>query len=247
MKTLILLRHGQSTWNKENLFTGWTDVPLTDQGESEARRAGKLMLDAGYMPDIAFTSVLKRAIKTLWLALEELDRMWIPVERSWKLNERHYGDLQGANKQEMVQKYGKAQVHIWRRSYDVPPPALDPGDQRSPRNDLRYRDLSREEIPLTESLKTTVDRVLPYWQERIVPQLQSGRQVLIASHGNSIRALVKYLDRMSDQDITGLNIPTGQPLVYDLDDSLSPIRSAYLGDPEAVRKAAEAVAEQTGP
>jgi len=235
MKTLILLRHGQSTWNQENRFTGWTDVPLTQLGTEEAQQAGRLMLESGYAPDLAFTSVLKRAIKTLWLALESMDRMWIPVERSWRLNERHYGDLQGANKLEMVEK----------RSYDTPPPELAPDDERSPRKDPRYATLAAEEIPLTESLKITVERVLPYWNDRIAPELRRGRQVLVASHGNSLRALVKILDQVSDQDIVGRNIPTGIPLVYELDDDLRPIRSFYLGDAEAVAKAAQAVADQT--
>jgi 2,3-bisphosphoglycerate-dependent phosphoglycerate mutase len=246
MPELILLRHGQSTWNKENRFTGWTDVPLTEQGIDEAREAGGLMLEGGYAPDVAFTSVLKRAIQTLWLALEEMDRMWIPVERSWKLNERHYGNLQGANKREMVKKYGKDQVHIWRRSYDVPPPALDPADERNPKNDRRYAGLEPDETPLTESLKLTIDRVLPYWHERIAPELQSGKQVLVASHGNSIRALVKYLDEVSDTAITSLNIPTGKPLIYQLDGDLAPVDSFYLGDAEEIEKAAQAVADQTG-
>jgi 2,3-bisphosphoglycerate-dependent phosphoglycerate mutase len=245
MPTLILVRHGQSTWNLENRFTGWTDVPLTDLGAEEARAAGRLIAGAGYVPDVAFTSVLKRAIKTLWLALEEADRMWIPVERSWKLNERHYGDLQGANKTEMVDKYGADQVHVWRRSYDGLPPALEPADPRNPANDPRYRALDPEDIPLTESLKLTVDRVLPYWHGRIAAELGSGKQVLVVSHGNSLRALVKYLDGISDEDIAGRNIPTGIPLVYELDDGLKPLDSAYLGDPAAVEAATRAVAEQT--
>ena len=245
MRTLILLRHGQSTWNETNQFTGWTDVPLTDRGVEEATEAGRLMQAAGYAPDIAFTSVLKRAIKTLWLALEGMDRMWIPVVRSWRLNERHYGALQGAHKLETAEQYGEEQVQIWRRSYDIPPPALDPGDRRNPANDPRYRSLSGGEIPLTESLKLTVDRVLPFWHEKIAPELQSGQQVLVASHGNSLRALVTYLDKVSDTDIVGLNIPTGIPLIYELHDDLSPIRSFYLGDPEAAAKAAQAVADQS--
>ena len=245
MKRLILLRHGQSTWNKKNRFTGWTDVPLTETGAAEARQAGRLILEASYLVDVAFTSVLKRAIQTLWLVLGEIDRMWIPVERAWQLNERHYGDLQGANKLEMVDKYGSEQVQIWRRSYDVPPPALDPDDERNPKNDPRYAELRPEEIPLTESLKLTVDRVLPYWNDRIVPQLEAGKQVLVASHGNSLRALVKHLDDVSDEDIVGRNIPTGIPLVYELEDDLTPVGSFYLGDPEAVRKSAQAVADQT--
>jgi 2,3-bisphosphoglycerate-dependent phosphoglycerate mutase len=245
MRTLILLRHGQSTWNLENRFTGWTDVPLTDQGVREATTAGRQMLEGGYQPDMAFTSVLKRAIKTLWLALEEMDRMWIPVERSWRLNERHYGDLQGANKLEMVKKYGEDQVHIWRRSYDTPPPALDASDQRSPALDPRYACLEPDEIPLTESLRLTVDRVLPYWEQRIAPELRNGRQVLVASHGNSLRALIKVLDDVSDADIVSRNVPTGIPLVYELSDDLTPLKSFYLGDPEAVAAATQAVADQT--
>jgi 2,3-bisphosphoglycerate-dependent phosphoglycerate mutase len=245
MRTLILLRHGQSTWNEANLFTGWTDVPLTDKGAEEARGAGRLIKEAGYPIDMAFTSVLRRAIKTLWLALEEMDRMWIPVERSWRLNERHYGSLQGANKKETVEKHGSEQVQIWRRSYDIPPPALDPDDERNPGSDARYQSLRPEDIPLTESLKLTVDRVLPYWHEKIVPELEAGKQILIASHGNSLRALVKYLDKVSEKDIVGLNIPTGIPLVYELEDNLTPIRSFYLGDADAVEKAAQAVADQT--
>ena len=245
MQTLILLRHGQSTWNRENRFTGWTDVPLTETGTAEARQAGRLILEAGYAVDLAFTSVLKRAIQTLWLVLEEMDRMWIPVERSWRLNERHYGDLQGAHKLEMVEQYGSEQVHIWRRSYDIPPPALDPSDERNPKNDPRYAQLKPDAIPLTESLKLTVDRVLPYWNEQVAPQVASGKQVLIASHGNSLRALVKHLDDVSDQDIVSRNIPTGIPLVYELEDDLKPIRSFYLGDPEAVEQATQAVADQT--
>ncbi len=245
MRTLILLRHGQSTWNEANLFTGWTDVGLTQKGAEEARKAGRLVKDAGYPVDMAFTSVLKRAIKTLWLALEEMDRMWIPVERSWRLNERHYGDLQGANKMEMVEMHGSEQVQIWRRSYDIPPPALDPDDERNPAHDVRYQSLRPKEIPLTESLKLTVDRVLPYWHERIVPELKAGGQILIASHGNSLRALVKHLDKVPDEDIVDLNIPTGIPLVYELEDNLAPIRSFYLGDSDAVEKATQAVADQT--
>ncbi len=245
MRTLILLRHGQSTWNEANLFTGWTDVPLTQKGAEEARMAGRLIKESGYPIDIAFTSVLRRAIKTLWLALEEMNRMWIPVERSWRLNERHYGKLQGANKMETVDKYGSEQVQIWRRSYDIPPPPLDPDDERNPERDVRYRSLQPAEVPLAESLKLTVDRVLPYWHERIVPELDAGKRILIASHGNSLRALVKYLDNVSEQEIVGLNIPTGIPLVYELEDNLKPIRSFYLGDPDAASKAAQAVADQT--
>jgi 2,3-bisphosphoglycerate-dependent phosphoglycerate mutase len=245
MPTLILLRHGQSTWNLENRFTGWTDVPLTEQGVEEARRAGRQILEGGYLPEVAFTSVLKRAIKTLWLALEEMDRMWIPVERSWRLNERHYGALQGADKVEMVERYGEEQVHVWRRSYDIPPPPLEASDERNPANDPRYASLDPGEIPLTESLKLTVDRVLPYWRDRIAPALGDGREVLVASHGNSLRALVKYLDSVSDEEIVGRNIPTGVPLVYELGDDLTPRKSFYLGDPEAIRAATQAVADQT--
>jgi 2,3-bisphosphoglycerate-dependent phosphoglycerate mutase len=245
MKTLVLLRHGQSTWNEENRFTGWTDVGLTEKGVGEAKQAGRALREAGYEFDLAFTSVLKRAIKTLWLALEEMDRMWIPVHRSWQMNERHYGNLQGANKLETVEEYGSEQVQIWRRSYDTPPPALAPDDARSPRQDSRYAGLSDAEIPLTESLKITVDRVLPYWRETIEPEVACGKRVLIASHGNSLRALVKYLDNISDQDIVGHNIPTGIPLVYELNDDMTPIRNFYLGDPKAVERAAQNVADQT--
>ncbi len=245
MRTLVLLRHGESTWNKENRFTGWTDVGLTEKGVSEATEAGRAMSEAGYHFDIAFTSVLKRAIKTLWLALEEMDMMWIPVRRSWRLNERHYGDLQGANKLEMVERFGSEQVHVWRRSYDTPPPPLEAEDERSPRNDPRYSSLAPEDVPLTESLKLTVDRVMPYWHDTIAPDLTLGKRVLIVSHGNSLRALVKYLDNVSNEDIVGYNIPTGIPLVYELNDDLTPIRHFYLGDPDAVERAARAVAEQT--
>jgi len=245
MRILILLRHGQSTWNLENRFTGWTDVPLTGKGAEEAVAAGRLIAGAGYTPDLAFTSVLKRAIKTLWLALEEMDRMWIPVERSWRLNERHYGDLQGANKLEMVTKYGDEQVHRWRRSYDVPPPPLDPFDERNPARDPRYASLRPEDVPLTESLELTVGRVLPYWHDRIAPEILTGKQILVVSHGNSLRALIKYLDQVSDHDIVARNIPTGVPLVYELADDLKPLRNFYLGDPEAVEAATRAVADQT--
>jgi 2,3-bisphosphoglycerate-dependent phosphoglycerate mutase len=245
MKTLVLLRHGQSVWNKENLFTGWADVGLTEQGISEARAAGQILKSEGFGFDLAFTSVLKRAIKTLWLALEEMDQMWIPIQNSWRLNERHYGALQGLNKKETVDRYGSDQVHIWRRSYDTPPLALSPNDERSPKNDPRYASLSPSEIPLTECLKDTVDRVLPYWLGTIAPAVKSGRRVIIASHGNSIRALVKYLDRISDNEIVDLNIPTGVPLVYQLNDDLSPISHCYLGDPVAIAAATQTVADQT--
>lgn len=241
---LVLLRHGQSTWNLENRFTGWTDVGLSIQGEAEAHTAGKAMRDEGYIFDLALTSVLKRAIKTLWIALEEMDLEWIPVTNAWQLNERHYGSLQGLNKAEMAINYGEAQVKIWRRSYDVPPPALEWNDKRHPRYDPRYAGLKPEEIPSTESLKITLERVLPYWHDTIAPIIKSGKRLLIAAHGNSLRAMVKYLDNVSDEAITELNIPTGIPLVYELNTDLKPIKSYYLGDPEAIRKAAEAVANQ---
>src|SRR5438093_9797351 len=245
LKTLVLLRHGESTWNMENRFTGWTDVDLSPRGFEEARAAGRQMLSDGYVFDVAFTSVLKRAIRTLWLTLDEIDLMWIPVYKTWRLNERHYGALQGLNKLETVEKHGEEQVKIWRRSYDIRPPALAPNDPRAPHLDPRYAHLTPGEIPLTECLKDTVDRVLPYWMETIAPTIHSGRRVLIASHGNSLRALVKYLDHVSDDDIVGLNIPTGIPLVYELNDDSSAIRHFYLGDPAAVQRAAQAVAEQT--
>jgi 2,3-bisphosphoglycerate-dependent phosphoglycerate mutase len=245
MKPLVLLRHGESTWNKENRFTGWTDVGLSEKGNDEAREAGRLMREGGYVFDLAYTSVLKRAIKTLWLALEEMDLMWIPVEKSWRLNERHYGALQGLNKQETVDQHGEAQVKIWRRSYDIRPPALQPDDERSPARDPRYASLKPNEIPLTECLKDTVDRVMPYWNTAIAPAIRNGKRVLVASHGNSLRALVKYLDGISDNDIVGLNIPTGIPLVYQLNDDLTPIKNFYLGDPDAVARATQKVADQT--
>ncbi len=244
MKKLVLLRHGESTWNKENRFTGWTDVGLTEKGMDEAVQAGRLLSKEGFLFDIAFTSVLKRAIKTLWIALEEMDLMWIPVHNHWKLNERHYGALQGLNKTETAEKHGMEQVKIWRRSYDIPPPALTKDDERYPGKDPRYAYLRPGEIPLTEALKDTVARFLPYWHETISPVVREGKRVIIAAHGNSLRALVKYLDNVSDSDIVGLNIPTGIPLVYELEDDLKPIRSYYLGDPEAARKAAQAVADQ---
>jgi 2,3-bisphosphoglycerate-dependent phosphoglycerate mutase len=244
MIKLVLLRHGESIWNKENLFTGWTDVDLSDQGRAEAKRAGELLRTEGFTFDVAFTSVLKRAIRTLWIALEELDLMWIPVEHSWRLNERHYGALQGLNKAQTAAKYGDDQVLIWRRSYDVPPPALEESDPRYPGTDPRYRHLSPSELPLAECLKDTVARFLPYWHEAIVPTIHAGKKVIIAAHGNSLRALVKYLDLISDEEIVGLNIPTGVPLVYELDDQLKPIQHYYLGDPEEVAKAAAAVANQ---
>ncbi|MCK6553269.1 2,3-diphosphoglycerate-dependent phosphoglycerate mutase [Candidatus Binatia bacterium] len=244
MHKLVLLRHGESTWNKENRFTGWTDVGLSDRGVEEATAAGRLLKAEGFAFDEAFTSVLKRAIKTLWLALEELDQMWIPVHNSWRLNERHYGALQGLNKAETAAKHGMEQTNIWRRSYDIPPPALEPGDPRSPANDPRYAGLRGDDLPLTECLKDTVERFLPYWHDVIAPTIEAGRRVIVAAHGNSLRALVKYLDDISNEAIVGLNIPTGIPLVYELDDDLKPIRNYYLGDPEAAKKAAAAVAAQ---
>lgn len=244
MYKIVLLRHGESLWNKENRFTGWTDVNLTEKGEEEARIAGKLMKDAGFEFDIAFTSVLTRAVRTLWLALEKMDLVWIPVIKSWRLNERHYGALQGLNKAETAQKYGDEQVHIWRRSYDTQPPALTLDDERYPGKERRYNGLTAAELPLTECLKDTVARFLPYWHESIAPVIKSGKKVLIVAHGNSIRSLVKYLDNVSEKDIVDLNIPTGVPLVYELDDDLKPIKNYYLGDPEEAKKKAEAVANQ---
>ncbi len=244
MYKVVLLRHGESTWNKENRFTGWTDVDLSEKGIEEAHRAGKTLLDAGYTFDLAFTSVLKRAIRTLWITLDKLDLMWIPVTRNWRLNERHYGGLQGLNKAEMATKFGEKQVLVWRRSYDVPPPALEKTDQRWPGHEARYRDLDPKDIPLTESLKDTVARFLPYWNETIAPVIKSGKKVLIAAHGNSLRALVKHLDRISEEEITQLNIPTGVPLVYELDESLKPIKHYYLGDQAEIAKAMESVANQ---
>lgn len=247
MYKLVLVRHGQSTWNLENRFTGWTDVDLTDLGKVEATEAGKLLKESGYDFDIAYTSVLKRAIKTLFLIQEEMDLHWIPVVRAWQLNERHYGSLQGLNKTEMAEKFGEAQVKIWRRSYDVPPPALDLNDERHPRFDRRYASLSSGQLPATESLKITLERVLPYWNETLAPDIKSGKRVLIVAHGNSIRALVKYLDNISESEITELNIPTGLPLVYELDEGLKPIKHYYLGDPEeAARKAAEVANQAKG-
>lgn len=244
MKKIVLLRHGESVWNRENRFTGWTDVGLSDHGREEARRAGRLLGEEGYVFDVAYTSVLKRAIKTLWIALEEMDLMWIPIHNSWRLNERHYGALQGLNKAETAAKFGEEQVLAWRRSYDVPPPALEAGDPRSPAGDPRYRDLSANELPATECLKDTVARFLPYWHEVIAPAVKAGRRVIIAAHGNSLRALVKYLDAISDEAIVKLNIPTGIPLVYELDDDLRPLRHSYLGDPAMVEAATQAVANQ---
>lgn len=244
MKTLVLLRHGESDWNRENRFTGWTDVDLSEKGVQEGIAAGQQMKKDGYVFDVVFTSVLKRAIKTMNLALEQMDLLWLPVHKSWRLNERHYGALQGLNKAETAEQHGMEQTNIWRRSYDIPPPPLTPDDDRYPGKDPRYASLSAEELPLTECLKDTVERFLPYWHETIAPVVKSGQRVLIAAHGNSLRALVKYLDNVSDEDIVGLNIPTGIPLVYELDDDLKPIRHFYLGDPEAIKKATEAVAGQ---
>ncbi len=241
---VVLLRHGESQWNLENRFTGWTDVGLTERGVQEAHNAAKLLQEEGFTFDVAYTSVLKRAIKTLWIVMEDMDLMWIPVYRSWRLNERHYGALQGLNKAETAKKHGEEQVLIWRRSYDVPPPALDPSDPRFPGHDPRYKNVPKDELPRTESLKDTVKRFLPYWHETIAPAIKSGQKVIIAAHGNSLRALVKYLDDMSEEAIVKLNIPTGIPLVYELDENLKPITHYYLGDPEAVKKAAEAVANQ---
>jgi len=244
MYKLVLVRHGESVWNKENLFTGWTDVDLSEKGVQEAKEGGKLLKKEGFVFDIAFTSVLKRAIRTLWFILEEMDLMWIPVTRDWRLNERHYGALQGLNKAETAEKYGEDQVKIWRRSYDIQPPALEENDGRNPKSDPRYQTLTKEQTPLTECLKDTVARFLPCWHDVIAPAVKSGKRVLIAAHGNSLRALVKYLDNISDEEIVGLNIPTGMPLVYELDEELKPIRHYYLGDPEKVKKAMAAVASQ---
>jgi 2,3-bisphosphoglycerate-dependent phosphoglycerate mutase len=244
MKKIVLLRHGESTWNKENRFTGWVDVGLSEKGMQEGIEAGRTLKKEGYVFDVAYTSVLKRAIKTLWLALEEMDLMYLPVINSWRLNERHYGALQGLNKVEMVEKHGIDQVQIWRRSYDVPPPALTRDDPLFPGKDPRYTDLTSEELPLTECLKDTVARFLPYWHKTIAPVVKEGKRVLIAAHGNSLRALVKYLDNIPDAVIPGLNIPTGIPLIYELNDDLTPIRNYYLGDPEAIKKATQAVANQ---
>jgi 2,3-bisphosphoglycerate-dependent phosphoglycerate mutase len=244
MHKLVLLRHGQSTWNLENRFTGWKDVDLSEQGSREASEAGRLLHEGGYEFDVVYTSLLKRAIRTMWLALDAMDQMWLPVIRNWRLNERHYGALQGLNKAETAEQHGEEQVKIWRRSYDTPPPALDESDERYPGHDRRYAGLSAEELPLTESLKDTVARFVPYWEGEIAPRVRKGDRVLIVAHGNSLRALVKHLDGMSEEQILGLNIPTGIPLVYELDGDLKPIRSYYLGDPEAAKKAAEAVANQ---
>src|SRR5262245_39192370 len=244
MYKIVLLRHGQSSWNLENRFTGWTDVDLSEAGVAEARAAGRLLREGGFDFDRVWTSVLKRAIRTAWLVLEEMDRMWLPAVPDWRLNERHYGALQGLNKAETAEKFGEEQVRVWRRSYDTPPPALQRGDPRYPGKDPRYRGLMPAQLPLTESLKDTVARVLPCWHEELAPAVRSGQRLLLAAHGNSLRALVKYLDGMSDQAVVDLNIPTGVPLVYELDIMLKPIRNYYLGDPEAVARAAAAVAAQ---
>jgi 2,3-bisphosphoglycerate-dependent phosphoglycerate mutase len=244
MLKLVLLRHGESIWNKENLFTGWTDVELSDQGEAESHRAGQLLKEGGYNFDLAYTSVLKRAIRTLWIVLNELDLMWIPVYRSWRLNERHYGALQGLNKQEMAEKYGYGLVYKWRRSYDVQPPPLEFKDLQHPRHDPRYTHLQDEEVPSAESLKDTIERVLPYWHETIMPSMRQKKKILISAHGNSLRGLVKYLDDIPDDEIPTLTIPTGFPLVYELDDDLKPQQHYYLGDEEEIKKATESVVKQ---
>ncbi len=244
MYKIVLMRHGESTWNLENRFTGWTDVDLTEKGREEARHAGKLLLEAGFTFDLTYTSVLKRAIRTLWITLDEMDLVWLPMVHSWRLNERHYGALQGLNKGETAAKYGDEQVMVWRRSYDIPPNPLEPNDPRTSFDDPRYAKLKREQIPLTECLKDTVERVLPMWEESIAPALRSGKRILISAHGNSLRALIKYLDGISDKDIVSVNIPNGQPLVYELDADLKPIRSYYLGDAAAIEAAQKAVASQ---
>ena len=244
MHKLVLLRHGESTWNKENRFTGWTDVDLTDKGREEAKTAGQVLKKEGFSFDFAYCSVLKRALRTLWSVLDELDELWIPVEKTWRLNERHYGALQGLNKSETAAKYGEDQVLIWRRSYDVPPPPLEKSDERYPGHDPRYQNVPGSELPLTECLKDTVDRFLPYWHEVIAPQVKAGRKVIITAHGNSLRALVKYLDHLSEEEVLKLNIPTGVPLVYELDDDLNPLKHYYLGDQEAIAAAMAAVASQ---
>ncbi len=244
MYKVVLLRHGQSQWNLENRFTGWHDVDLTDQGQEEARSAGQVLKENGFVFDKAYSSLLKRAIRTLWLALEELDQVWLPVRRNWRLNERHYGALQGLNKAETAEKHGEDQVLIWRRSYDIPPPPMEKTDEGYAGNDIRYANMAEEDIPLTECLKDTVDRFLPYWHETIAPEIKAGQRIIIAAHGNSLRALVKYLDDLSEEEVLKLNIPTGMPLVYELDEDLKPIKSYYLGDEEAVNAAMEAVANQ---
>jgi 2,3-bisphosphoglycerate-dependent phosphoglycerate mutase len=244
MTNLVLLRHGESIWNKENRFTGWTDVDLSEKGIQEAKQAGKILKKEGHSFDVAFTSVLKRAIRTMWIVQDEMNLMWLPVNISWRLNERHYGALQGLNKAEIAAKYGEEQVLKWRRSYDIRPPALEETDERFPGNDLRYKDLDNKDLPLTECLKDTVERFLPYWHEAIIPLIRSGKRVIISAHGNSIRALVKYVDDVSDVDIVGINIPTGVPLIYELDESLKPIKNYYLGDPDEIKRATETVARQ---
>jgi 2,3-bisphosphoglycerate-dependent phosphoglycerate mutase len=244
MHKVVLLRHGESVWNQANLFTGWTDVDLSERGKEEAQEAGRVLKEQGYGFDIAYTSLLKRAIRTLWMVLDGMDLMWIPVVRDWRLNERHYGALQGLNKAETAALYGEEQVKIWRRSYDVPPPALDANDPRHPGRDPRYQSLAKDQLPLTECLKDTVARFLPCWHEAIAPAIRSGRRVLICAHGNSLRALVKFLDNIPDREIVELNIPTGMPLVYELDDNLKPLKHSYLGDPARVKAAMEAVASQ---
>ena len=244
MIKVVLLRHGESTWNMENRFTGWTDVDLSEKGRAEAINSGMLLKEEGFHFDVAYTSVLKRAIKTLWIVLEEMDQMWLPIFNSWRLNERHYGALQGLNKSETAAKYGEEQVLIWRRSYDIPPPILVPEDQRNPKYDTRYKQLSPAEIPLTECLKDTVTRFLPYWNDTITPAILEGKKVIIVAHGNSLRALVQHLDHISEADIVNLNIPTGIPLVYELDDDLKPIRHYYMGDPDEINRAMNAVANQ---
>jgi 2,3-bisphosphoglycerate-dependent phosphoglycerate mutase len=244
MTNLVLLRHGESIWNKENRFTGWTDVDLSEKGIQEAKQAGKILKKEGHSFDVAFTSVLKRAIRTMWIVQDEMNLMWLPVNISWRLNERHYGALQGLNKAEIAAKYGEEQVLKWRRSYDIRPPALEETDERFPGNDLRYKDLDNKDLPLTECLKDTVERFLPYWHEAIIPLIRSGKRVIISAHGNSIRALVKYVDDVSDVDIVGINIPTGIPLIYELDESLKPIKNYYLGDPDEIKRATETVARQ---
>ncbi|MCR4393072.1 MAG: 2,3-diphosphoglycerate-dependent phosphoglycerate mutase, partial [Dehalococcoidales bacterium] len=241
MIKLVLVRHGESIWNKENRFTGWTDIDLSEKGIAEARNAGKTLKNLGYTFDVAYTSVLKRAIRTLWLILDEMDLMWVQIYNTWRLNERHYGALQGLNKAEMAARYGEEQVFIWRRSYDIQPPPLDPNDERYPGRDPRYKNLSPAEIPLTESLKDTVARFMPFWHETLAPALKSGQKVLISAHGNSLRALVKYVDNIPDSEIVNVNIPTGIPLVYEMDDNLKPLHHYYLGNPEEVQKAMEAV------
>jgi 2,3-bisphosphoglycerate-dependent phosphoglycerate mutase len=245
VKKLVLLRHGESVWNKENLFTGWTDVGLSEKGVQEAVEAGRLLRSEGFIFDVAYTSVLKRAIKTLWLALEEMNLEWLPIHNSWRLNERHYGALQGLNKLEMVDKFGAEQVKLWRRSYDIRPPALEENDERSPASDPRYASLDKKDVPMAECLKDTVARVLPYWHNTIAPAVKSGTRILLTAHGNSLRALLKYLDNISDEEITGLNVPTGIPMVYEFNDDMSPLRHYYLGDVEAINKAVQSVADQT--